>query len=448
MSLTTILLYVIDSRECQQAGIEQEPIFMKKRWIVISIVVLITVGVCSLWYFLEKNRPTSRLPIRIGILHSLTGTMAFSEKAVADATLLAIEELNESGGVLGRKIEALLVDGKSDWPTFAKEAEKLITVEQVSVIFGCWTSASRKTVKPVFEKHNQLLFYPVQYEGLEESPNIIYTGAAPNQQIIPAVVWCFENLGKRFFLIGSDYIFPRVANEIIRDHATAIGAEIVGEEYLLLGSRDVDDIIRKIKETKPDVILNTVNGDSNVPFFEGLQAAGITADVMPVMSFSIAENELLALGPENMVGNYACWNYFQSIDNSENSHFINTFKKKYGADRVVDDPMEAAYISVHLWAQTVGEIGTVDVIDVRRALGNQSFDAPEGLVYVDPTNLHIWKTVRIGRIRSNGQFEIVWDSNKPVQPLPYPRTRSKSEWNRFLQDLYESWGQTWENPGK
>ncbi len=421
---------------------------MKKRWIVISIFVLITAGICSFWYFIGKSRPKSRLPIKVGILHSLTGTMAFSEKVVADATLLAIEELNESGGLLGRKIEALLVDGKSDWPTFAKEAEKLITEEHVSVIFGCWTSASRKTVKPVFEKYNHLLFYPVQYEGLEQSPNIIYTGAAPNQQIVPAVIWCFENLGKRFFLIGSDYIFPRVANEIIRDHATAIGAEIVGEEYLLLGSRDVNYIIRKIKEIKPDVILNTVNGDSNVPFFEGLQAAGITPDVIPVMSFSIAENELQSLGPENMVGNYACWNYFQSIDNSVNKQFLSRFKKKYGADRVVNDPMEAAYISVHLWAQAVREVGMDDVNEVRRVLGNQSFDAPEGLIYVDPANHHIWKTVRIGKIRSNGQFEIVWDSNKPVQPLPYPRTRSKSEWNMFLQDLYDSWGQTWENPGK
>lgn len=246
-------------RGCQWAEIDPKIIFMKKRWIVISIVVLITAGVCSFWYFIGKNRLMSKIPIKVGILHSLTGTMAFSEKAVADMTLLAIEELNESGGLLGRKIEALLVDGRSDWPTFAKEAEKLITVEQVSVVFGCWTSASRKTVKPVFEKYDHLLFYPVQYEGLEQSPNIIYTGAAPNQQIIPAVMWCFENLGKKFFLIGSDYIFPRVANEIIQDHAKAVGAVIVGEEYLMLGSHDVDDVIRKIKEAKPDVILNTIN---------------------------------------------------------------------------------------------------------------------------------------------------------------------------------------------
>ncbi len=421
---------------------------MKKRRIVIFIIVLFTAGVCSLWYFQEKNRLLSRLPIKVGILHSLTGTMAFSEKAVADATLLAIEELNESGGLLGRKVEAILVDCKSDWPSFAKEAERLITVEHVSVIFGCWTSASRKTVRPVFEKYNHLLFYPVQYEGLEESPNIIYTGAAPNQQIIPAVLWCFENLGKRFFLVGSDYIFPRVANEIIRDYTTAIGAEIVGEEYLLLGSRDVDGIIQKIKKAKPDVILNTVNGDSNVPFFERLKSEGVTPDVIPVMSFSIGENELRLLEPESMVGNYACWNYFQSIDNSVNKLFLNNFRKKYGAEKVVNDPLEAAYISVHLWAQAVREAGMDDVNEVRIVLGNQSFDAPEGLVYVDPTNRHIWKTVRIGRIRSNGQFEIVWDSNKPVQPLPYPRTRSKSEWNSFLQDLYEKWGQTWENPGK
>ena len=226
----------------------------------------------------------------MGVLHSLSGTMAISEKSVVDATLLAIGEINEQGGLLGRKIEPVVADGKSDWPTFASEAERLIAQEEVSTVFGCWTSASRKTVKPVFEKHDHLLFYPVQYEGLEACPNIVYTGAAPNQQIIPAVRWCFEHLGRKFFLVGSDYVFPRTANEIIRDQLRSLHGEIVGEQYILLGSEDVQDAVQSIVAAKPDVILNTINGDTNVAFFRELRAAGITPEKIPTMSFSIADD--------------------------------------------------------------------------------------------------------------------------------------------------------------
>ena len=414
-------------------------------WIVL-ICVAFAVG--GGWLYSEYHNAKSRHPIKVGILHSLTGTMAISEKAVVDATLLAIEELNSAGGLIGREIEPVLVDGKSDWPTFAQEAERLITIEKVSAVFGCWTSASRKTVKPFFEKYNHLLFYPVQYEGLEQSPNIIYTGAAPNQQITPAVSWSVQNLGKRLFLVGSDYVFPRVANEIIKDLATALGAEIVGEEYLLLGSKDVDDVIQKIASAKPDVILNTINGDSNISFFKGLKYAGFKSETVPVMSFSIAENEFSSLGVENVVGHYASWNYFQGIKSDANSRFVNNFKKKYGNDRHVSDPMEAAYIAVHLWAQAVKEAGTDNVHKVRQALKDQSFHAPEGLVYLDIENQHIWKIARIGKAMNDGQFEIVWDSNKPIQPHPYPRTRFKSEWNEFLHGIYEGWGHKWANPGE
>lgn len=411
----------------------------------LATVLALSVGV---WFTQSGWRTVAEPPIKVGILHSMTGTMAISERAVVDSVLLAVDELNESGGLLGRQIEPTLFDGKSDWPTFAQEAENLILTEEVSVVFGCWTSASRKSVKPVFEKYDHLLFYPVQYEGLEASPNIVYTGAAPNQQIIPAVRWSLDNFGKRFFLVGSDYVFPRTANAIIRDYTTALGAEIVGEEYLLLGSNDVDAIIRKIVEIKPDVILNTINGDSNIAFFEKLKAAGVTPDEVPVMSFSISENELDSLGIENMIGHYACWNYFQSLDNAMNNRFVSSFKKKYGNDRLVNDPMEAAYIAVHLWAQAVLEAETENVNEVRRALGNQSFDAPGGLVYVDPTNHHIWKTVRIGEIKGGGQFEIVWDSEKPIQPVPFPGTRTESDWNEFLAGLYDGWDQAWANSGQ
>ncbi|MGH8659546.1 MAG: urea ABC transporter substrate-binding protein, partial [Gammaproteobacteria bacterium] len=252
-------------------------------------------------------------PIRVGILHSLTGTMAISETSVAEATVMAIEEINQQGGLLGRKIEPRVVDGRSDWPTFAKEAERLITEENVSAIFGCWTSACRKTVKRVVEKYNHLLLYPVQYEGLEQSPYIVYTGAAANQQLIPAVKWCFDHLGRKLFLIGSDYVFPRTANAIIKDHIAALKGKVLGEEYILLGSGDVKGVVRKIAQTRPDVILNTINGDTNVAFFKELRTAGITPKEIPTMSFSIAEDELRILGAAEMAGDYASWNYFQSI---------------------------------------------------------------------------------------------------------------------------------------
>lgn len=406
--------------------------------VVTAVVVL---AVCSSQFGARTH------PIRVGVLHSLTGTMAISEKSVVDATLMAIEELNERGGVLGRTVEAVVADGRSDLPTFAGEAERLITEEQVSVVFGCWTSASRKTVRPIFERHDHLLFYPVQYEGLEQSPNIIYTGATPNQQIIPAVKWSFNNLGRRFFLVGSDYVFPRTANAIMRDHITALSGEIVGEEYILLGSKDVEGIVQKIAEQRPNVILNTINGDSNVAFFKALRHAGISATQIPTMSFSVAEDELRGMDASLMSGNYACWNYFQSIDREENRTFTERFQKTYGSDRVTDDPIEAGYFGVHLWAQAVEEAGTEAVNEVRLKMANQSYAAPEGIVCVDSDTGHTWKTVRVGKIRSDGQFDIVWSSGTPVRPVPYPGSRSKTEWDRLLSDLYEGWGRQWANPG-
>lgn len=386
-------------------------------------------------------------PIKVGILHSLTGTMAISEKSVVDATLLAIEEINSQGGVLGRKIEPIVADGRSDGRTFAREAERLITEEKVSAVFGCWTSASRKNVKAIVEKYNHLLFYPVQYEGLEQSPNIVYTGAAPNQQIIPAVKWAFDNLGKRFFLVGSDYIFPHAANEIIKSQVSALGGRVVGEEYFPLGTKDVTLVVNKIGSAKPDVILNSVNGDTNVPFLAELREAGITLDKIPTVYFSIAEDELRGMNPKTLAGNYAAWNYFQTIDNEENREFVRRFKAKYGADRVTADPMQAAYLGVHLWALAVRDAGTAEPSAVRKAVLNQSLNAPEGIVYVDPETQHLWKTVRIGRVRPDGQFDIVWTSEDPVRPEPYPFYRSRDQWEEFLQDLYERWDRKWVNPG-
>lgn len=391
---------------------------------------------------------SKKAEIKVGVLHSFSGTMAISEKAVANATLMAIDEINQKGGILGKKIVPIVVDGKSDWGHFAKEAERLITQEKVSVIFGCWTSASRKTVKPVFEKLNHLLFYPIQYEGLEQSPNIVYTGAAPNQQIVPATKWAFDNIGKKFFIVGSDYVFPRTASAIMQDLVKQLGGEVVGDEYILLGSKEVAPVIEAIKKAKPDVIMNNINGDTNIEFFKKLRETGITADKIPTFSFSIAEDELRSLNVAAMVGEYTAWNYFQSVDSDKNKDFVANYKKRYGKDLVTDDPIEAGYISVYLWSQAVQRAGTAEVTSVRQNLANQSFLAPEGLVYIDGENQHIWKTVRIGKFRADGQVDIVWSSEKPVKPAPFPISRSRVVWENFLDELYKGWGGNWANLGK
>lgn len=383
--------------------------------------------------------------IKVGILHSLSGTMAISETTVVEAEQLAIEEINAAGGVLGKQIEAVVEDGGSDWPTFAEKATKLIDQDKVVTVFGCWTSASRQAVLPVFESKNHMLWYPVQYEGQECSKNIFYTGAAPNQQIEPAVQWLLDNKGKQFFLVGSDYVFPRTANTIIKEQLEALGGKTVGEDYLPLGNTEVTSIITKIRTALPDggVIFNSLNGDSNVAFFKQIQAAGLNPDKYPVMSVSVAEEEVRQIGVEYLKGHYAAWNYFQTVESPENSKFVEAFKAKYGAERVTNDPMEAAYIMVYLWKQAVEQAGTADDLEaVRMAAVGQQFPAPHGLVTMQP-NHHISKTVRIGQIRDDGLFDIVYSTEGPVDPIP---------WNQFVpetQGFACDWTKTdVDNPGK
>lgn len=391
------------------------------------------------------SAPASGDTIKVGILHSLSGTMAISETTVVDAEKLAIKEINAAGGVLGKQIEAIEEDGASDWPTFAEKARKLIDQDEVVTIFGCWTSASRKAVLPVFEEKEHMLWYPVQYEGQECSKNIFYTGAAPNQQIEPAVDWLLENKGKQFFLVGSDYVFPRTANNIIKEQLKAKGGETVGEDYIPLGNTEVSPIITKIKQALPDggVIFNSLNGDTNVAFFKQIQAAGLTPDKYPVMSVSVAEEEVRQIGKEYLIGHYAAWNYFQTVDTPENKTFVEAFKAEYGEDRVTNDPMEAAYIMVYLWKQAVEAASTADDLEaVRAAAIGQSFAAPEGMVTMQP-NHHISKTVRIGEVRDDGLFDIVYATDAPVDPVP---------WNQFVPETKGftcDWTNTdVENPGK
>jgi urea transport system substrate-binding protein len=362
--------------------------------------------------------------VTVGLLHSLTGSMAISEKAVSDAEKLAIAEINAAGGVLGKQITYIEEDGASDPSTFATKAEKLIDQDKVATVFGCWTSSSRKAVKPVFEDYNALLWYPVQYEGMEASKNIVYAGAAPNQQIVPAVEYLIEQGYKKFFLMGSDYVFPRTANMIIEAQVKAAGLEVVGVEYADMDQTDFAAIIAKIEAAKPDVILNTLNGSGNVSFFKQMSEKNYTSADYMTMSFSIAEEEVTAIGASLLTGHMVSWNYYQTTDTPVNKDFVAAYKAKFGDSRVTSDPAEAAYINVYLWKAAVEKANSFDVVKVIESVesGEISFNAPEGLVTLNGKNHHLAKRVRIGEIREDGLIYEISSSGTPVDPDPYLTT--------------------------
>jgi urea transport system substrate-binding protein len=358
--------------------------------------------------------------IPVGILHSLSGTMAISEVSVRDAELLAIGEINKAGGVLGKQLKPVIEDGASDWPTFAEKAQKLISTDKVAATFGGWTSASRKAMLPVFERNKALLYYPVQYEGLEASPYIFYTGATTNQQIIPGLEFLKTKLNvKKLFLVGSDYVFPRTANKEIKAWAKANGMSIVGEEYSPLGNTDYATTVNKIKQAKPDAVFQTINGDSNVAFWKQFTDAGLNAKKLPVISVSTAEDEVRGVGIKNIVGQYVAWNYYQTTPGARNAAFVKAYKAKYGADRVTDDPIEAGYVGVHLWAMAAEKAGSTDPEKVKAASKGLTYQAPEGLVTVDGENQHIYKTARIGQLQPNGLIDEVGGSKQPIKPDPF-----------------------------
>ncbi len=367
--------------------------------------------------------------IKVGILHSLSGVMEISERSLHDVELMAIQEINDAGGLLGKKIEPIVEDPESKMETgFPDKAKKLLQNDKVACVFGCWTSSSRKSVLSVFEKNDGLLFYPVQYEGNECSKNVVYTGAAPNQQIIPAVEYLWENMGrKKFYLLGSDYIFPQTANQIIVALLkTKYKADPVQVKYVPMDQKDFKTVVDDIKDKKPDVIFSTINGDSNLPFYRELATNRITAEQMPVCAVSVAEDELRGLvnvegAMDVLAGHLAAWNYFQSIDTPKNKEFVAKFKKYTKDDkRVTDDPIEAAYFQVYFWAEAVKKAGSTDVDKVRQAVRGIEFEAPGGLVKVSPKNQHTFKPFRMGKIRKDGQFEIVHQTGL-IEPDPYPQ---------------------------
>ena len=374
--------------------------------------------------------------IKVGILHSLSGTMAISETALKETALMAIDEINKSGGVMGKKLEPVVVDPASNWPLFAEKARQLLTKDKVAVTFGCWTSVSRKSVLPVYKELNGLLFYPVQYEGEELEKNVFYTGAAPNQQAIPAVEYLMSKDGgeaKRFVLLGTDYVYPRTTNKILRAFLKSKGvaeADIM-EEYTPFGHSDYQTIIAKIKkfasEGKKTAVVSTINGDSNVPFYKELGNAGIKATDVPVVAFSVGEEELRGVDTKPLVGQLAAWNYFESLKNPENTKFIKMYKdwavknKLPNAKTVVtNDPMEATYVGIHMWKQAVEKAKSTDTDKVIAAMAGQTFNAPSGFqLKMDETNHHLWKPVFIGEIKADGQFNVVWKTKGPIRAQPW-----------------------------
>ena len=385
----------------------------------VSVVLAAGFTACS-----QDSKGGSGETIKVGLLHSLTGAMAISEKSVRDAEVLAIEEINAAGGVLGKQITYVEEDGASEPATFATKAEKLIDNDKVATVFGCWTSSSRKAVKPVFEEYGALLWYPVQYEGMESSSNIVYTGAAPNQQIVPAIEYLIDQGYKKFFLLGSDYVFPRTANMIITAQVKAAGLEVVGEEYAAMDQTDFAAIISKIEAAQPDVIVNTLNGTGNVSFFKQMSEKNYTSDDFMTMSFSIAEEEVATIGADILKNHMVSWNYYQTTDTAKNQEFVKAYKAKFGENRVTSDPAEAAYDAVYLWKAACEKAGSFEVDKVLEAIksGEISFDAPEGKVTVNGENHHLAKPVRIGVVGVDGLINEVYATSSPVEPDPYLTT--------------------------
>jgi urea transport system substrate-binding protein len=374
-----------------------------------------TIGAAS-----AAPRGFAQSTVKVGILHSMTGTIALAEASVVDAEKLAIDEINAGGGVLGKKIEAVVEDGASDWPTFAEKARKLLERDKAAAVFGCYTSASRKAVLPVFEKGKGLLYYPTYYEGLEQSPNILYTAQEATQSVIAAVNWLAANRGKEFFLVGSDYIWPRTTNKIAKPTIDKAGAKVVGEDYFPLGHIEFGSVINKIKASGAKVVLSTMVGGSNVAFYKQLRAAGIDPKATTILALAVSEEEVSGIGADNVSGVLTCMGYFQSLPNAANQKFVKAFKAKYGDKRVTGDTLACAYTAVYLWKMAADKAQSFDVDKVVAASSGLEIDAPEGKVKFHGSNHHLFKHARIGEFQADGQVKMLYESPL-IEPNPFPK---------------------------
>jgi urea transport system substrate-binding protein len=389
---------------------------------------------------LAETRP----PIMVGLIHSQTGPLAISEQSLIDAEVMALEEINARGGVAGRLVKWKVADGRSDLATFVSQARRLIEQDKVDVLVGGWTAECRKGMLAVVEEKDSLLIFPSNFEGIEKSPHIIYSGGSANQVIMPAVRWCVDSLkAKKFFVIGTEEVWSRCVAELAKDAVKASSGETVGESYWPLAGVDAPAAVEAIRSAGPDVVLNVLVGDSNLAFYSAFRKAGFAPDKLPVMGFNIAEDELRRFPPGDVTGHYAAWSYFQSLDRPENLEFVRRFKARYSEDRVISDAMVAAYNGLMIWAQAAEEAGTGDPKLVLERFDRQSFDAAEGIVTIDPESRVAWRPFFVGKARADGQFDVVWSITKPNSPVPYVATRSKAQWHALLDELKARWHGRW-----
>lgn len=385
-------------------------------------------------------------PVRVGVLFSLTGSVAISERPIKETVMMAIAEINARGGLLGRRIEPIVMDGKSDWPTFARDTETLIRKDHVSALFACYTSACRKTIGPIVRRYRNVLFYPVYYEGMEDPSNTVYLGGTPNQNVIPAVQWFLSHVGRRFYLVGSDYVYPRAVNAVVKAQLGYLGGKVAGESYLPLGDMNLMPVVRKILRAHPSAVLSTLVGNSNIPFYNDLHRLGVRPAKLPVLMSTVTESDLQSLDPRAMAGDYVAMNYFQSIGTPANRRFVADVKRRYGARSVVSDQMESAYDSVYLWAEAARKAGTAAPGAILRAVRGLSFEAPEGEIWVDELSLNTWKTARLGVIQPDGQIAGVWQSGAVIGPQPYSVYETRQYWQALLARLYAMWHHQWSAP--
>jgi urea transport system substrate-binding protein len=396
--------------------------------------------VASLDALLAEARP----PIVVGLIHSQTGPLAISEQSLIDAEVMALEEINARGGVAGRLVRWVVADGRSDPSTFANQARRLIERDRADVLVGGWTAECRKALLAVVEEKRSLLIFPSNFEGIEYSPHVVYAGGSANQVFLPAVRWCFDALkARRFFVVGTEEVWSRCVAELSKDAIRASGGESVGESYQPLAGGDAAALVEAIRAARPDVVLNMMVGDSNLPFYAALRRAGLAPDKLPVLAFNIAEDELRRFPPGDVTGHYSAWDYFQALDRPENVEFVRRFKARFGAERTIGDAMEAAYNGVMIWAQAAEEAGTGEPGAVLAHFDRQSFDAPEGVVTIDPASRVAWRPFHVGKARPDAQFDIVWSLDKPNQPVPYVGTLSKAQWHALLDGLKARWGGRW-----
>lgn len=414
-----------------------------------ALMTVAVLGYVLLVSAMTPAEPRQRPPLRVGVLHSQTGRLAHLEKPLADATLMAIDEINARGGLLGREVVPVQVDGASRGRTFAQATRKLLSGGAVRTIFGGYASAARRSMIPVVERYDGLLFYPAVYEGGETSHRVVYTGATPNQYITPAIQWFLDNGARSFHLVGSDYIYPRVSLALVRSQLASCGARVVGEDYLEPDTEKVSAVVRRIRGAEPDVIVSALAGATNGPFFTALRGDADGRRI-PTLNLVSDEWELRSAEAQRKAGAYVAGdfvaaNYFESLPDAANRRFVREYKRRYGARRV-SDTIAAAYAGVHLWAHAVRSAQDAAPEAVLRAVRGASLAAPGGTVYADRQNRHLWKRARVGRIRLDGRVEPVWSSEAVIRPAPYSPYRSKQEWDALVRYQYHGWGARWERP--